>query len=84
MRWYRLAAAHGDTEAQVSLGSMYAEGLGVSQDHVSAHMWFSVAAAHATGEARERHATARDTGAESMTREELREAQRRAREWAPE
>ena len=84
VRWYRLAAAQGDADAQVSLGTMYAEGLGIPQDKVSAHMWFNLAAAQSTREARERHAKARDSVAESMTREELSEAQRRAREWAPE
>ena len=46
-------------------------------------MWLNLAAAQSTGEARERHAAARDAVAERMTRENLSEAQRRAREWSP-
>ena len=62
---------------------MYANSEGVLQDDVAAHMWLNLAAAQSTGEARERHAAARDAVAERMTRENLSEAQRRAREWSP-
>ena len=34
----------GDTGAQSNLGLMYAEGLGVIQDNVYAHMWWNIAA----------------------------------------
>ena len=47
-------------------------------------MWLDLATAQSTGEERERHATARDALADRMTREDLREALRRAREWLPE
>ena len=57
---------------------------GVPQDDVSAHMWLNLAAAQSTGEDRERSAAARDAVAARMTREDLSEAQRRAREWSPE
>ena len=84
VRWFRLAAEQGDALAQLGLGVMYANGRGVPQDNVSAHMWLNLATAKSTGEERERRAKMRDTVAESMTREDLSEAQRRAREWAPE
>ena len=82
-RWYRLAAEQGVAEAQFNLGLMYANSEGVLQDDVAAHMWLNLAAAQSTGEARERHAAARDAVAERLTRENLSEAQRRAREWSP-
>ena len=63
---------------------MYERGFGVPQDNVSAHMWFNLAAAQATGEQREQIAERRDKIAETMTREDISEAQRRAREWSPE
>ena len=54
---------------------------GVSQaahtDYVSAHMWLNLAAAGGHDNARE----ARDSVAELMTRAQIAEAQRRAREW---
>ena len=82
--WYRLAADQGHDRAQYLLGLMYVEGRGVPQDDVSAHMWLNLATAQFTGEEREQSATMRDAVAERMTREDLSEAQRLAREWAPE
>ena len=48
------------------------------QDDVSAHMWLNVAAATGNEEARK----ALEGVAASMTREQIAEAQARAREWA--
>ena len=74
----------GLADAQFSLGFMYADGRGVPPDDIAAHMWFNLAAAQSTGEDRERYVKARAALADRMTREDLREAQRRAREWSPE
>ena len=57
---------------------MYADGLGVPQDYISAHMWLNLAAAKGYEDARK----AREIVAASMTREQIAEAQARAREWA--
>ena len=84
VRWWRLAAAQGNARAQFSLGVMYADGRGVPPDDIAAHMWFNLAAAQSTGEDRERYVKARAALADRMTREDIREAQRRAREWPPE
>jgi TPR repeat protein len=46
IKWYRLAAKQGDASAQFNLGSMYAMGLGVYQDYVTAFMWTNIAAAN--------------------------------------
>ena len=59
------------------MGGVYQDGLGVPQDHVEAHMWFNLAAAQGNVVA----VRNRDNVAEQMTREQLAEAQRRAREW---
>ena len=83
-RWYQRAAAQGIAEAQFRLGRMYARSDGVPEDDVLAHMWLNLAAAQSTGEEHERHVEGRDTVASRMTREDLSEAQRRAREWSPE
>lgn len=40
--WFKKAADKGDAGAQQSLGYAYGRGLGVSQDWVQAHMWFSL------------------------------------------
>ena len=41
--WYRKAAEQGHAEGQQRLGWMYANGRGVLQDTVKAHMWESLA-----------------------------------------
>ena len=64
-------AEQGDASAQINLGVMYATGRGVPQDYVSAHMWLNLGASKA-----------REMVAESMTREQIAEAQARALEWA--
>ena len=60
----------------MALGRAYAMGYGVPQDYVKAHMWVNLAAAQDDGAAE-----ACDDLAESMTREQVAEAQRRTREW---
>jgi TPR repeat protein len=78
VRWFRLAAEQGHADAQATLGYMYAAGQGVVQDYVSAHMWLNIATAAGSAEARR----ARDSVAETMTREQIAEAQARARGWS--
>ena len=73
--WYRRAAERGDALGQLQLGLMYGLGRSVPQDYVAAHMWLNLAAAAGVEEARQ----GRDVLAESMTPEQVAEAQRRAR-----
>ena len=75
--WYRRAAEQGDSLGQLNLGVAYWNGRGVPQDYVEAHMWFNLAAAQGEDLA----VRYRDKIAELLTREQLAEAQRRAREW---
>jgi TPR repeat protein len=44
VKWYRLAAVQGDTNAQYSLGLMYVNGEGVPQDYGEAVKWYRLAA----------------------------------------
>ncbi|MBF0176448.1 MAG: sel1 repeat family protein [Magnetococcales bacterium] len=44
IKWFRLAAEKGDTDAQVQLGEMYHSGRGVPQDDKEAIKWFQLAA----------------------------------------
>ena len=74
----RHAAEQGDADAQYLVGFAYANGRGVPEDDVTAHMWLNVAAATGDEDAR----TARENVAARMTREQIAEAQARAREWA--
>jgi uncharacterized protein len=77
--WYRKAADQGHPFAQYDLGTMYAKGQGVPQDYVSAHMWYSLAAAKGLTDA----AKERDMVASQMTAAQIAEAQRLASEWKP-
>ena len=73
-----MAAEQGYAEAQFNLGVAYGKGEGIPQDYVTAHMWLNLAAATGNEDARK----AREIVATSMTREQIAEAQARAREWA--
>lgn len=77
VKWYRRAAEQGVAAAQLQLGVMYRKGQGVPRDFVRAHMWFNLAAAHGYDFA----IRGRDRIAEELTREQIAEAQRLAREW---
>jgi TPR repeat protein len=70
-------ADQGHAEAQNNLGVIYANGRGVPQDYVSAHMWFSLAADHGF----ERGRTSYERLAKRMTPDQVTEAQRLTREW---
>ena len=74
-RWFRLAAEQGNAGAQVTLGFMHADGQGVPQDIVLAHMWFNIASANGSEKARKIRATI----VKEMTREQIADAQARAR-----
>jgi hypothetical protein len=83
-KWFRLAANQGDAKGQYFLGLLYSRGEGVPLSNVYAHMWFNLAAAHfPASDARDRQAAAknRDSVAFKMTREEIAEAQKLARDW---
>ena len=78
-----MAAEQGNTAAQSNHGFMYANGEGVTQDYVRAHLWFNLAASATVGDEREIAVSNRDRAAKEMTPEDITEAQRLAREWKP-
>jgi uncharacterized protein len=79
VRWWRLAAEQGLLSSQYNLGNMYADGHGVPQNYVEAHRWTNIAASQGNEPARK----IREAVADRMTREQIAEAQRLAREWRP-
>ena len=79
VRLIRPLAEQGDATAQYNLGIFYDNGLGVSQDKVSAYMWFNLSAAQGKAGA----AAFRDLIARYMIPEQISEAQKRSREWKP-
>ena len=78
-KWYLMAADQGHAGAQFNLGLLYANGRGVEQDFIQAHMWFNLAAAGSEPAAQRE----RDLVAKKMTRFQIAEAIRLAREWKP-
>ncbi len=82
--WYQYAAEQGHVRAQCILGLLYEKGWGgVSADPVRAHMWFSVAGLHASEAQIREFAGQREETARRLSREQLAESQRLAREWKP-
>jgi len=79
VKWYRLAADQGNKIGQSRLGVMYFLGQGVPEDYVLAYMWMNLGAVQ--GEAS--GVMLRDGVRSLMTREQIAEAQRLAREWKP-
>lgn len=77
VKWSRLAAEQGNAQAQNYLGVMYANGQGVPQDYLQAHVWFNLAGAGGD----KNGAINRNIVAESMTPDQIVEAQHLAREW---
>lgn len=72
-------ANQGDAKAQYLLGRMYMDGLGVSQDYVTAHMWLNLATTGGVANAR----TYRDTVGSRMPLTQVARAQEMARNWKP-
>ena len=76
VRWFKLAARWGNLQAHKQLGYMYWLGQGVAQDYVIAHMWSNIAAASGDKESVKN----RDGMASNMSRQQIEQAQRMARE----
>ena len=51
LKWYRLAAAQGDSQAQYNVAWMYFNGHGVTQDYQEALKWYRLAAAQGDSQA---------------------------------
>jgi TPR repeat protein len=79
--WYRLAAEQGDIRAQHLLGLLYDRGQGVPLDYVEAHKWLNLSAARAGRADRDYYVRMRNAVASKLTRAQIYEAQRRARDW---
>ena len=75
--WYRKAAEQGLAGAQFNLGLAYAKGEGTSNDVVQAHMWFNLAGSSGYEKARENRRKVET----QMTKEQVAEAEKLAREW---
>ena len=79
LREWQASANNGDAKAMLALGRLYVQGLGVPQNYVQAHMWFSLAASRFEAEAIKE----RDALAARMAPEQVAEAQDLAAAWQP-
>ena len=79
LREWQASANNGDAKAMLALGRLYAQGLGVPQNYVQAHMWFSLAASRFEAEA----VKERDALAARMAPERVAKAQDLAAAWQP-
>ena len=79
LREWQAAANAGDAKAMLALGRLYMQGLGVPQNYVQAHMWFTLAASRFEAEA----VKERDALAVRMAPEQVAEAQKQAAAWQP-
>jgi TPR repeat protein len=79
----RTAAERGEAAAQYLLAMMYDEGWGTDREPVEAYKWFLLAAQRAPqGEAGAKGDTARLRLARRLNSQQLREAEKRANQWA--
>ncbi|HRK64766.1 MAG TPA: sel1 repeat family protein [Terricaulis sp.] len=80
---FEIAEAHeavrkqGDSDNLYKLGLIYSTGQGGAMDLVQAHMWFNLAAVRGSEAAKE----CRRELADMMSKDEIAQAQRAAREW---
>jgi len=76
------AAVRGETDAQFTIGTLYAEGNGVPQDYTEAYFWLDIAASgNSEPTLRETIIKARDASASHLTQTVLLQTQERARKW---
>jgi TPR repeat protein len=74
--WYSLASEQGSQDARYNLAIMYYQGEGVVKNIIYAHMWFDILSQSEDKDASDR----KDFVAGQMTKEQIAEAQRLARE----
>ncbi|MCR6741599.1 hypothetical protein NVV56_22240 [Aeromonas dhakensis] len=77
LKQYRLAAQQGDHMAQYRMGTLREEGLGAPRNRVHAYAWLSLAATEGMSEA----ARARDELEATMTKPEVKQAQKLSEHW---
>jgi TPR repeat protein len=79
VKWFRKAAEQGYWAAQNRLGACYAEGNGTTKDYVEAYKWLNLALSQGDENAKEWLSYVE----QSMTPEQIAEAQQLAREFKP-
>lgn len=76
MKWFTRAAEQRLAEAQLNLGVVFGNGMGMLQDNIYAHMWFNISASLGDEDASKN----REIIAERMTPADISKAQQPVRE----
>ena len=79
VKWYRKAAEQNVADAQYNLGVCYDSGEGVAKDEIEAYKWWLLAAGHGNDDAKYNMTIVEN----KMTREQIAEGQRLARDFKP-
>ena len=79
VKWYRKAAEQNLADAQYILGVCYDSGEGVAKDEIEAYKWWLLAAGHGNDDAKYNMTIVEN----KMTREQIAEGQRLARDFKP-
>ena len=79
VKWYRKAAEQKVADAQYNLGVCYDSGEGVAKDQVEAYKWWLLAAGQGNDDAKHNMTIVEN----KMTREQIAEGQRLARDFKP-
>jgi hypothetical protein len=78
VKWFRKAAEQGRVDAQMNLGSIYADGIGVVKNDLLAYQWYLLASANGDPLAARREVPKLES---KLTAEQQAEGQRVATEW---
>jgi len=84
--WFNRAAEQGDASAMLALGTLFELGKGVPKDVVQAYKWYSLATVddgEYEQELFDRAKRSRDALARKITRAQVEEGEREARNWKP-
>ena len=79
VKWFRKAAEQNLADAQYILGACYDNGEGVAKDEIEAYKWWLLAAGHGNDDAKYNMTIVEN----KMTREQIAEGQRLARDFKP-
>jgi uncharacterized protein len=79
VQWFRKAAEQNAADAQYNLGVCYDSGEGVAKDEIEAYKWWLLAAAQGNDDAKYNMTIVEN----KMTREQIAEGQRLARDFKP-
>ena len=79
VKWFRKAAEQNVADAQYNLGVCYDSGEGVAKDEIEAYKWWLLAAGHGNDDAKYNMTIVEN----KMTREQIAEGQRLARDFKP-